>query len=81
MIKKIIGTLFALATVAVMISTIIGSGTYTSMLPNDFFATLSKSQPAIETPAEPIAEPIAEPSAEPAADEIPTESADSLTIE
>ena len=85
MIKKIIGTLFAIATVAVMIATIIGSGSYTSMLPDDFVSTLSIPQPAVEAPAEPTTDAPAEIPAEPTADEAHTEmqaeSTDSLTIE
>ena len=81
MIKKIIGTLFAIATVVVMIATIIGSGTYTSMLPDDFVSTLSMPQPTVEAPAQPTIETPAEPTADEAQIEMQAESTDSLTIE
>ena len=81
MIKKIIGTLFAIATVVVMIATIIGSSTYTSMLPDDFVSTLSMPQPTVEAPAQPTIETPAEPTADEAQIEMQAESTDSLTIE
>ena len=38
MIKKIIGKIAALGIVAVVVFTVLGHGTYTSMLPDDMFS-------------------------------------------
>lgn len=66
MIKKIIGTLFTLATMAVIVATIWASGTYTSLLPENLFGSSLSNTPTVTTPAEPMAE-------EAATAELPTE--------
>lgn len=75
MIKKIIGTLFALGTVAVMVATALNAGNYESMLPNDFFGGFTKDVPTGEAAAEPT---IIENQADTTVEQILT---DSLTIE
>ena len=73
MIKKIIGTLFTLATMAVIVATIWASGTYTSLLPENLFGSSLSNTPTVTTPAEPMAE-------EAATAELPTD-ADEADIE
>lgn len=38
MIKKIIGLLFAVGVVAIIVMTVLGAGSYKSLLPEDLFA-------------------------------------------
>lgn len=56
MIKKIIGTLFTLATMAIIVATIWASGTYTSLLPENLFGSSLSNTPTVTAPAEPMAE-------------------------
>ena len=68
MIKRIIGGLFAVAVIVVIAFTVIGAGSYKSMLPEDLF----------QREAEPVAE-VVEPVAEESAEEV--EMQDSVTME
>lgn len=40
MVKKIVGYIFALAVIAVIVYTVLGAGTYKSMLPEDLFSSI-----------------------------------------
>ena len=52
MIKKIIGLLFAVGVVAIIVMTVLGAGSYKSLLPEDLFA------PAVSTATAPIEESV-----------------------
>lgn len=64
MIKKFLGVLFAMATLALIVLAALQADSYESILPEDLFTLSESTQPAVK-----IAEPATEPAIEPATEQ------------
>ena len=56
MVKKIVGYIFALVVIAVIVYTVLGAGTYKSMLPEDLFSSIGTMEEESQVEAS-VAEP------------------------
>ncbi|MBR5281874.1 MAG: hypothetical protein IKU22_03740 [Alistipes sp.] len=73
MIKKIIGTLFAVAVISLIVFTALGAGSYESMLPEGTFSFMQRGEAQQSAAVEEVAEE--------SADDIVAEEQDSLAEE
>ena len=73
MIKKIIGTLFAVAVISLIVFTALGAGSYESMLPEGAFSFMQRGEAQQSAAVEEVAEE--------SADDIVAEEQDSLAEE
>ena len=58
MIKKIIGLLFAVGVVAIIVMTVLGAGSYKSLLPGDLFAPTLPAAASVEEVVEQMGEQV-----------------------
>lgn len=58
MIKKIIGLLFAVGVVAIIVMTVLGAGSYKSLLPEDLFAPVVPTAASVEEVVEQMGEQV-----------------------
>ena len=58
MIKKIIGLLFAVGVVAIIVMTVLGAGSYKSLLPKDLFAPAVLTAASVEEVVEQMGEQV-----------------------
>ena len=58
MIKKIIGLLFAVGVVAIIVMTVLGAGSYKSLLPEDLFAPAVPTVASVEEVVEQMGEQV-----------------------
>ena len=58
MIKKIIGLLFAVGVVAIIVMTVLGAGSYKSLLPEDLFAPTLPAAASVEEVVEQMGEQV-----------------------
>lgn len=58
MIKKIIGLLFAVGVVAIIVMTVLGVGSYKSLLPEDLFAPAVPTAASVEEVVEQMGEQV-----------------------
>jgi hypothetical protein len=58
MIKKIIGLLFAVGVVAIIVMTVLGAGSYKSLLPEDLFVPAVQTAASVEEVVEQMGEQV-----------------------
>ena len=58
MIKKIIGLLFAVGVVAIIVMTVLGAGSYKSLLPEDLFVPALPAAASVEEVVEQMGEQV-----------------------
>lgn len=58
MIKKIIGLLFAVGVVAIIVMTVLGAGSYKSLLPEDLFVPAVPTAASVEEVVEQMGEQV-----------------------